>query len=106
MKIFLENLPKSGYYKGTPYFGSWEERTRLVNTFNMSVDKIAIENNWSVFRWPPAFLSATGELEFDYMERPKERTFKSALSYRWDLFENELNFLYMTMIKGEINYGE
>ena len=86
-------LPKSGYYKGTPYFGSWEERARLVNTFNMSVDKIAVENNWSVFRWPPAFLSKTGELEFDYMERPKS-VHLSPLAYRWDLFENELNFLH------------
>ena len=86
-------LPKSGYYKGTPYFGSWEERTRLVNTFNMSGDKIAIENNWSVFRWPASFLNDKGELEFDYMERPKS-IHLSPLAYRWDLFENELNFLY------------
>ena len=86
-------LPKSGYYKGTPYFGTWEERTKLVHTFNMSVDKIAVENNWSVFRWPEAFLNEKGELEFDYMERPKS-VHLNPLAYRWDLFENELNFLY------------
>ncbi len=86
-------LPKSGYYKGTPYFGSWEQRTKLVHTFNMCIDKIAIENEWSVFRWPNTFLNEIGELEFDYMERPKS-VHLSPLAYRWDLFDNELNFLH------------
>lgn len=83
-------LPKTGYYKGTPYFGTWQERTNLVNTFNTTVDKICIENKWDVFRWPESFLNDKSELDFEYMERPKS-VHLSPLSYRWDLFNNQPN---------------
>ena len=86
-------LPKSGYYKGTPYYGTWEERSKLVNTFNRAVDRICIENDWSVFRWPEQFLNENMELDFEYMERPKS-IHLSPLSYRWDLFNNVANPLY------------
>ena len=86
-------LPKSGYYKGTPYYGTWEERTKLVNTFNTTVDRICIENGWSVFRWPEKFLNENGELDFEHMERPKS-IHLSPLSYRWDLFNNVANPLH------------
>ena len=83
-------LPKTGYYKKTPYHGSWEERTKLVNTFNTAVDKICIENKWQIFDWPQTFLNDVGELDFEYMERPKS-VHLSPMSYRWDLFNNAPN---------------
>ena len=86
-------LPKTGYYKKTPYFGTWEERTKLVNTFNNAVDKICIENKWNTFHWPEEFLNDSKELDFEYMERPKS-VHLSPVSYRWDLFENKLNSLH------------
>ena len=86
-------LPKSGYYKGTPFYGSWAERNKLVDTFNATLNKICIENNWSVFRWPQEFLNEKNELDFEYMERPKS-VHLSPLSYRWDLFNNVANSLH------------
>lgn len=86
-------LPKTGYYKKTPYFGTWEERTKLVNTFNNAVDKICIENKWKSFHWPEDFLNESRELDFEYMERPKS-VHLSPLSYRWNLFQNQLNKLH------------
>ena len=83
-------LPKTGYYKKTPYYGTWEERTKLVNTFNIAVDKICIENKWQIFNWPQTFLNETGELDFECMERPKS-IHLSPMSYRWDLFNNAPN---------------
>jgi len=93
-------LPKTGYYKKTPYFGTWEERTKLVNTFNAAVDRICIENKWNSFHWPAKFLNDSGELDFEYMERPKS-VHLSPLSYRWDLFENQLNLLHSNQNNGE-----
>ena len=93
-------LPKTGYYKKTPYFGTWEERAKLVNTFNNAVDKICIENKWSSFYWPEEFLNESGELNFEYMERPKS-VHLSPLSYKWDLFENQLNSLHNNKKNGE-----
>lgn len=86
-------LPKTGYYKKTPYYGEWEERTKLVNTFNTAVNKICIENKWKVFEWPQTFLNDAGELDFEYMERPKS-VHLSPMSYRWDLFNNAPNPLH------------
>ena len=87
-------LPKSGYYKGTPYYGSWEERTKLVNTFNRGLDRISIENNFKIFRWPYWFLNENKELDFEYMERPKS-VHISPLAYRWNIFSNEFNDLHI-----------
>ena len=86
-------LPKTGYYKKTPYFGSWEERDDLVNTFNVAVNRICIENGWSVLSWPTKFYNELGELDFEYMERPKS-IHLSPMSYRWDLYENKPNPLH------------
>lgn len=87
-------LPKTGYYKGTPFYGSWQERTNLVHTFNGAIDKIRLENdNFSIFRWPTWFLNDDSELDFEYMERPKS-VHLSPLSYRWDLFNNTPNSLH------------
>jgi hypothetical protein len=86
-------LPKTGYFKGTPFYGTKEERSNLVNTFNTEVDRICIENGWSVFKWPKEFLNEEGELDFEYMERPKS-VHLSPLSYRWDLFNNSLNTIH------------
>jgi len=83
-------LPKTGYYKKTPYFGSWEERSKLVNTFNTAVDKISIDNGWKTFAWPKSFLNEDGELDFEHMERPKS-VHLSPMSYRRDLFNNASN---------------
>ncbi len=83
-------LPKTGYYKKTPYYGKWEERVKLVNTFNAAIDTISIENGWKVFAWPKTFLNENEELDFEFMERPKS-VHLSPMSYRWDLFNNAHN---------------
>ena len=86
-------LPKTGYYKGTPFYGSWEERSKLCNTFNMALDRISIEDNFNIFRWPACFLNDKKQLDFNYMERPKS-VHLSPLSYRWDLNQNTVNEIH------------
>lgn len=87
-------LPKTGYYKGTPFYGTWEERNKLVDTFNSCLDRITIpDNGLEVFTWPRQFKNQNGELDFDFMERPKS-VHLSPQSYRWDLENNQPNPLY------------
>lgn len=93
-------LPKTGYYKNTPYFGSWKERSELVDIFNQSVDTMCEKNGWKFFPWPVEFLNEDKELDFEYMERPKS-VHLSPLSYRWNFFENKLNLLHEEKIKSE-----
>lgn len=83
-------LPKTGYYKGTPFAGSWEERTDLVKTFNWYVNEIAERNGWQSYSHPQVYLNPIGELDFGVMEKPKS-VHIARKYYRWDLINNVPN---------------
>jgi len=85
-------LPKTGYYKGTPFFGTQQERQFLVDTFNRAIDRISLEENFTIFKWPREF-NSSGELDFEFMESPKS-VHLSPLSYRWDLDNNITNEIH------------
>jgi len=80
-------LPKTGFYKGTPFAGTWEERTSVVDLFNTLLEQICERNGWRCYSHPECYLNEDKELTFDVMEKPKSvhlcRDF-----YRWD-FDND-----------------
>jgi len=51
------------------------------------------ENGWRIFHWPSNFLNSKGELDFEYMERPKS-IHLSPQSYRWNLETDKFNSLH------------
>jgi hypothetical protein len=59
-------IPQSGYYKGKPFYGTWQERTDARNKFN---DRI--ESKYGLIRWTDHLLNEQGELDFACMEKPK-----------------------------------
>ena len=59
-------LPQSGYYKGQPFWGSWQQRTDIRNEFNDYIEK-----QYGIIRWTNKLLNKAGELDFKYMEKPK-----------------------------------
>ena len=59
-------LPKSGYYKGQPFYGSWQERTDARNQFNDYIEK-----NYGIIRWTKKLVNIFNELDFAYMEKPR-----------------------------------
>lgn len=73
-----------GSYKGTPFFGSWSERTELVKLFNAQLQSIASRNNWQFYSHPEHFKNDLGELDFGVMEKPQS-VHLSQEFYRWDL---------------------
>lgn len=85
-------LPKTGYYKGEPYFGRWTDRNNLKNLFNEAITRIARRNNWEVKRYPFHFFEDNdrlqGKLKFDVMEKPQS-VHISPEFYSWDLEKNE-----------------
>lgn len=83
-------LPKTGYYKDTPFAGTWEERTRIVELFNSILESICERNNWRCYSHPNCYLNDDKELSFDVMEKPKS-VHLSREYYRWDLDNNTLN---------------
>jgi len=83
-------LPKTGYYKGTPFAGSWQERTDLVKTFNWYVNEMGERNGWQVWKHPEVYLNNLDELDFEVMEKPKS-VHIARKYYRWDLVADTSN---------------
>jgi hypothetical protein len=83
-------LPKTGFYKDTPFFGSWAERTQLVKRINDAIDAMAARNDWQVYKHPEVYFNDKGQLSFDVMEQPKS-VHISREFYRWDMEKNCLN---------------
>lgn len=81
-------LPKTGYYKGTPFFGSWEARNRLRMIFNEVIDDYTRDcPGWSKVSFPDYFFDEAGKLKFEVMERPQS-VHLSPEHYRWNLETN------------------
>jgi len=66
------NIPKSGHYEGTPFFGSQAERNAVRLHFKEYAMK-KVQSTSVVFKeWiTPVFYNELGEMDFKVMERPK-----------------------------------
>lgn len=79
-------LPKTGYFKGEAFKGSWAERSAAVEIFNRIL--INNEQGLEVYKHPKSFYNELGELTFNVMERPQSIHI-SPMHYRWDLDNNK-----------------
>jgi len=77
-------LPKTGYYKDRPYWGSWKERNEIYLYFNEFLTELCTLNNIKVIRWPEKFINAAGELGFEFMEKPRS-VHISPQHYMWEI---------------------
>lgn len=64
-------LPKTGYYKGQPFWGSQLERKAASIYFNDMLSNACSERSFHFIGWPSYFLNDEGELDFSYMEKPR-----------------------------------
>jgi len=65
-------LPKSGYYEGEPYWGTWEERNHIKDVFNQALENAAANNPRIKFVNPwEHYINEKKELSFEYMEKPR-----------------------------------
>jgi len=71
----IENIrravPKTGHYKGTAYFGSWDERNHIRDVFIAEALKQTAGTSVSLYQWNNHMINSSGELDFKYMEQPK-----------------------------------
>lgn len=85
-------LPKTGFFKGTPFYGSWEDRNKCREIFNAILDEVkSLDSNTSVVTFPAYFFDEAGKLRFDVMEKPQS-VHISPEHYRWDLDSNKLRW--------------
>jgi hypothetical protein len=64
-------LPKTGYYKGTPFYGSWEDRNKCRLIFKDEMRKLCAKGSVNFIEWVDPLLNDRGELDFECMEKPK-----------------------------------
>lgn len=62
------DIPQTGLYKGTPFYGSWEERNEKRLSLANELFRICDKNNWKLQRWPSYFVDEKGMLKFEFME--------------------------------------
>jgi hypothetical protein len=77
-------LPKTGYYKGEPFWGSWAQRDRMHKIFNAELRERSNFLGFDVIEWPDYFLNSAKELDFSVMERPRS-VHISPEHYMWSI---------------------
>jgi hypothetical protein len=83
-------IPKTGFYKKMPFFGTQKERAALSKYINMKIDEMCERNGWNVYRIPKEFFNGEGELTFDVMEKPQSVHISREFHY-WDYENNKRN---------------
>ena len=63
-------LPKTGYYKDAPFYGSWTERNEIRKLFVRELEE-NVKGNVCVFKWVSTLMNHKEELDFAYMEKPQ-----------------------------------
>ena len=56
-------LPQTGYYKGKPFWGKWNEREAVRREFNDACEDLCKSHDVEFIRWTSYLLNAKGELE-------------------------------------------
>lgn len=103
-------LPKTGFYKGTAFFGDWNRRNMVREYFNDKIKELAYMNSTpglfdiKVESYPEYFFDQSGKLRFDVMERPQSVHISPA-HYKWDLDENKLRWDKFHDIAMQSNFG-
>jgi hypothetical protein len=64
-------LPKTGYYKGTPFYGDWASRETLRLIFKDEMKKQCAQGSVNFIEWVDYLKNDKGELDFEHMEKPK-----------------------------------
>ena len=64
-------LPKTGYYKGTPFYGDWASRQTLRLIFKDEMKKLCAQGSVNFIEWTSYLLNNKFELDFTHMEKPK-----------------------------------
>ena len=62
-------LPKTGYYDGKPFWGSWQQRNEARNVFIQTMQQELAGPR--LVNWTNNLMNDLGELSFDKMEKPQ-----------------------------------
>lgn len=80
-------IPKSGYHKGKPYWGTWEERNECRLVFRKELEEKA--KRVRIIPWVDRYMNEEGKLDFEHMEKPKSVHLSRASYPYWTGVEKE-----------------
>lgn len=64
-------IPKTGWYKGTPFAGTRKQRSDAVKEFNRLLDELSVDHGYDVISWPKEWYSMDPEKFAEQcMEKP------------------------------------
>ena len=84
-------LAKVGYYKDTPFYGSWDHRNWARTCFNELLNSWAPQYSIEVIPHPETFVGTDGRLKFDVME-PSKGVHISPEHYRTNLEDGRVRW--------------
>lgn len=92
-------IPKTGWYKGTPFAGSQQERTEVMKRFNSLLRGLATEAGFEVLAWPDHWYSENPEsFAKEYMEKPGSVHLSREFYYwDWETGKKNTNLIKKTM---------
>lgn len=93
-------LPKTGWYKGTPFFGIWHERKEVRDIFDFSLKRGCNLQGFNYITWPNHYTNALGELDFAVMEKPRS-VHISPEFYLWSPYERNTSHADQAALFGE-----
>lgn len=64
-------LPKTGYYKGEPFYGTWDERNTIRDLFADTLEGLCANSHVKFIRWTDYLKNGQGQLDFKHMEKPR-----------------------------------
>lgn len=76
-------LPKTGYYKGTPFYGDWASRETVRLIFKDEMKKLCAHSKVNFIEWVDYLMNDKGELDFAHMEKPKSVHLSRASYPHW-----------------------
>lgn len=84
-------IPKTGYYKGTPFYGTRQQRLDLVRGINLSLSEMAEKNGWRVHEWPKEWYSLPGDQFAKMFMESGSSVHLARSAYIYDFDTNEVN---------------
>ena len=65
-------IPKTGWYKGSPFYGSWEDRNAVRDVFISTLKRLCSKSKYvNSINWTNYLMNTKGELDSKYMEKPR-----------------------------------
>ena len=71
-------VPKTGWYKGTPFYGEWQQRNDVRTIFTER-----LKSHTQVYEWTEKLVNSKGQLDFEAMEKPQSIHLSRASYPHW-----------------------